>query len=756
MNSAKPSDTLVRTAIGLTGVGITSMAAVTGAHGQQVAANATNARTIETVVVTERRTAIDLLPTKILDTPQSINVIPAEVIKEQGVNNLQDALKNVPGITLNAGEGGTHGDLVNLRGFSAGDDYFMDGLRDTGLYDRDTFDYESIEVYKGPASTLFGRGSTGGVINQVLKAPQLFPIYDFGVTAGTNGEARGTADINYVLGDDAAFRINLMGQRNNQEGRPFSRSQRFGIAPSIAFGIGTDTTFSLKYLHQQEDNIPDYGIPFLFGKPAPVARDTYYGLPTDDRFKTEVDVVTGRFEHKFDDMFTMSDTLRYGHYWFDSRQTASIYGTANCFNSAATAGFFTGAPLCAALPAASQAPVTASNPFFPVLGTPLDAISVLRDRPSSKGTIATVMNDLNTTARFETGPLSHTLIAGVDYDDESADLTRFVNQDTIITPTPLLAPNPFEAFPGTQTTVNSRPITKTNTLGLYVTDTIVFNQQWELTGAMRFDHFRARFDQNLGKASHFARTDDVWSPRAALVYKPTPETSVYISYGTSFNPSAENLALAANNQALPPEKDRTYEIGGKAQVWDGLLSLTAAVFNTEKTNARITDPLQPALQTLAGTEKVNGFEFGAQGRITEHWEIIAGYTYLDPTAIGLVAAGVHGPIPNTAHNQANLWTTYDFDDGFKIGGGLNYIGMRRAGTDILIAPGRIVTASVPGYTTLDAMVGWQINDTFGLQLNGYNLTDKYYFADSYYTRPNENHAVPGPGRTFLLSATASL
>ncbi|HXC57125.1 MAG TPA: TonB-dependent siderophore receptor [Rhizomicrobium sp.] len=756
MHSAKTGATLARSALGLTGVGITSMAAMTGAHSQQVALNAANANTVETVVVTGRVPDIAMLPAKILDTPQSINVIPTEVIKEQGINNLQDALKNVPGITLNAGEGGTHGDLVNLRGFSAGDDYFMDGLRDTGLYDRDTFDYESIEVYKGPASTLFGRGSTGGVINQVLKTPQLFPIDDFAVTGGSNGEVRGTADLNAVIGDDAAVRLNVMGQRNNQDGRPFARNQRFGVAPSIAFGLGTDTTFMLKYLHQQEDNIPDYGIPFLFDKPAPVARDTYYGLPSDDRFQTEVDVVTGRVEHKFDDTWSISDTARYGHYWFDSRQTAAIYGSANCFASAATAGFFSGAPLCAGLPAAQQMPVTFANPYFPVAGTPASAVLVQRDRPSSKGTIATLMNDLNATARFATGPLDHTVVIGVQYDNESADLARFANQNTVIAATPLLAPDPFEAFPGRQTTVKTQPITKTNTAGLYVTDTVTWGPHWALTAALRYDHFNARFDQAIGTAQHFSHTDEIVSPRAALVYKPTPDSSLYVSYGTSFNPSAENLALSASNQALPPEKDRTFEIGGKAQVLDGLLSLTAALFNTQMTNARITDPTNPTLQTLAGTEKVNGFEFGAQGRLTAHWEVIFGYTYLDPTAIGLVAAGVRGPIPNTAHNQANLWTTYDFDDGLKLGAGLNYIGLRRAGTDTLVAPGQVVTATVPGYATMDAMIGYQINDTFGLQLNGYNLTDTYYFVNSYFTKPGENHTVPGPGRTFLLTATASL
>ena len=283
---------LNRAVLGASAASLGSAAVITAAFGQQVAAN-DQGKPSETVVVTDTRTNFDLLPDKILDTPQSIDVVPAEVIKEQGVTSLVDALKNVPGITLNAGEGGTHGDLVNLRGFSAGDDYFLDGLRDTGLYNRDVFDVESIEVYKGPASTLFGRGTTGGVINQVSKTPQLYPIDDFTITGGTNAEVRLTGDVNYVL-DDMAVRLNLMGQRNNVEGRPFARTQKWGAAPSFAWGLGTDTVATLQVLHQQEDSIPDSGIPFLVGAPAPVNHHVDYGLPSDDRFKTDTDVVTGK------------------------------------------------------------------------------------------------------------------------------------------------------------------------------------------------------------------------------------------------------------------------------------------------------------------------------------------------------------------------------------------------------------------------------------------------------------------------------
>lgn len=312
-----------------------------------------------------------------------------------------------------------------------------------------------------------------------------------------------------------------------------------------------------------------------------------------------------------------------------------------------------------------------------------------------------------------------------------------------------------------QTTIRQAPVTRTNTVGVFVNDTIDIGPQWTITAALRYDHFDATFDQPLGTATHFSHVDNVWSPRAALVYKPLENTSVYFSYGTSFNPSAETLSLAASNKDLEPEKDRTFEIGGKTVVMDGMLSLTAALFNTEMTNARISDPNNPGLQSLSGTEHVNGFEFNAQGRLTPNWEIIAGYTYLDATAIGLAgndANGnpIHGPIPNTAHNQANLWTVYEFGQGFELGAGLNYIGQVNAGTDNATVPGSIVVAHVPSHVSLDAMAAYNFTDTLSLQLNGYNLTDEYYFVNSYFTRPNENHTVPAPGRTFLLTLNASL
>lgn len=719
---------------------------MSAALGQEIA---DNTQSTETIVVTSQRTSISLLPDTILNTPQSIDVVPQKVIEEQGVNNLEDALKNVPGITLNSGEGGIHGDLVNLRGFSVDDDFFLDGLRDTGFYTRDSFDYESVEVLKGPSSTLFGRGTTGGVINQVTKSPELYPMADMGITGGTDAEMRATADLDYVLGGTSALRVNIMGQRNNFDGQPYARDQRWGIAPAFAYGLSTDTVWTLKYLHQQQDDLPYTGVPFLYGIPASVPKEAFFGLPSDDREKTDVEIVTGKVEHSFNNVFALSNTARYGSYWFDARQTNAHYGDANCY----TVAPYLGAPLCSET--ASPTPATPTNPYFPIVGTPLSQIFVQRDRPSSEGTIRTLMNETDLTADFSIGIIRNHATFGIQLDKEDASLKRFSNQDTEIDATPLFDPNPNEAFPGHQTTITSEPGTKTATLGTYLLDNIDIGSQWSVVGAIRFDHFGATYNQPLGTPSQYSHNDNIPSPRVAVVYKPVNNASVYFSYGTSFNPSAETLSLSASDQGLNPERDHTLEVGGKVEVLAGLLALTAAGFNTVMENARISDPDNPGLQELAGTERVNGIELGGQGHINKNWELIAGYTYLAPRAVGLIAAGIPGPIPNTAHDQANLWSVYEWDSGLKTGFGVNWLGRRAAGTDTDSLPGRTITVQIPAYVTIDAMVAYPVDDKLSLTLNGYNLANTYYYGSSYFTSGMENHVVPGTGRTFLLTANYS-
>jgi catecholate siderophore receptor len=733
-----------RTALGVATFGITSAAAVASAFGQTVVASNDTDNKIETVNVTARKTSLTKLPQTILDTPQSINVVPLQVIQEQGVSSLQDALKNVPGVTLNAGEGGAHGDTVNLRGFSASDDFFLDGLRDTGFYTRDSFNYEALEVYKGPASTLFGRGSTGGVINQISKTPQLYPILSGTASVGTADFYRGTVDVNETFGDDDAFRINAMEDSNHVEGRDAVRNRRLGFAPSVAFGLDTPTTFTLSYYHEEQNDLPDFGIPFLDGAPVKVPRGTFYGLVDDDSTKTDVNILTGTFNHDFGSDLSINDKARYGFYRFDTRVTAPHYGTANCYTREAP---FADGPVCTG--AASDIPVAPSNPLFPVAGMPLGDIDVTRDRPSAAGDVTTLMNETDLTWKFLTGSIGHTLIVGAEEDKEEADLLRFANQDNQIIATPLLNPNPLEAFPGHQNIISSQPDTKTNTIGVYAIDTIQFTPQWSLIGAVRGDRFNATYNEPVS-GSHFDHTDWVFDPRAALTYTPTETQSYYFSYGTSFDPSAENLSLSSRNADLAPEKDHTFEIGGKQQILGGMLSVTEALFDTRMQNARIADPLNPALQVLSGNEHAQGAELDVAGNITEHWEIIGGYTYLVGTSQGLFGTGIEGPIPNTAHNQANIWTTYDFDGGYKLGVGANYISRRAAFKD---PAGE--ESYVPSYVTFDAMAAYQLTDNVQLQLNGYNLFNKYYFANTYYTSDAENHAIPGAGRSLVFTVAVN-
>jgi catecholate siderophore receptor len=686
--------------------------------------------TVESVVVTGRRPGVTALTDKVQNTPQSINVLPAQVLHQQGVATLQDALKNVPGVTLNAGEGGAHGDTINLRGFPAADDFFLDGLRDTGFYTRDSFDLEAVEVYKGPASTLFGRGSTGGVVNQVSKAPVRHPIEAGALTMGTNDQVRGVADVNGVINDWAAFRLNAMGERSAVADRDDVLNRRWGLAPSLALNLSPSTSLVLSELHQAQDDIPDLGIPFVGDRPAPVRRQSYYGLPADDRFSTRVDVLTARLVHHVGDDLTLSESARYGRYGFSSRITAPHYDPAKV------------------------------DPIAPPTdATPLDQILVYRDRPSVDGVVTTAMSESELTYRFRTGPLSHTLVAGVELDREDASLVRYANQISSgltvlpgqIAPTSLLHPDPNEAFPGHQTRVTQRPVTRTDTASGFLIDTADLGAHWSLVAGVRLDRFHARFDEPLTN-KHFERTDMIASPRAALVFKPADGQSYYLSYGTSYDPSAESLTLAASSQGLAPERDQTFEAGGKLAVLSGRLALTGAVFKTQMTNARITDPSNPALQTLAGSLNVSGAELGAAGYLTDKLEVLAGYTYLDGVSRGLVAPATAGgayptePLLNTAHHQVNVWMTYEISRAFEIGTGVTYVGPRTAD-----AAGR---AHIPGYVTWDAMASYQLTPQLKIQVNAYNLTDAYYYTSSYYSSPAENHVVPGPGRTVSLTLAA--
>ncbi len=711
------------------GVGISSLLAAAAAHAD-TAANQTSASDsdgeLQEVTVTGVRPLVDeKLPDNVQNIPQTVTVVPEEMIEQQSDTRLEQALQNVPGITLNAGEGAARGDTVNIRGFSAFNDFFLDGIRDAAVYTRDSFDLQSVEVVKGPSAVLFGRGSTGGAINQVSKAPLLTPLDVFTSDFGTNDLFRGTADVNVPFATDDAFRVNAMGESSSVAERDFVESRRWGLAPAISFGIGGRDTLTLAYLHQQEDDVPDTGIPFVDGQPAPVPIDTNYGKVTD-RTTSNVDIATALYKHDFTSSVSISNTLRYAHYDFDYRFVAPNFGTV------ADGG---------------QGP--------PLSGTPLDDILVGRDAPDSSGIQTNIDDQVDLFARFDTGAVTHNLVGGIEYSRQTSDLARYVNpfntNNNWLPETPLLDPDPYGPQPPVEP-VSSYQDTTAYVYSAYVTDTIGLTPYLDLLAGARYDEFTAAYDQ-LTVASDallpLSHIDRLGSPRAALEFKPTPTQTYYIFYGTSFDPSAEALTLSTKTADLGPEKAKTFEAGAKETVLDGGLLLSGAVFQTEVNNAQTNDPENPNITLLEGNQRVDGLELDATGHITQRWEITAGYTYLDGRTIASGTPDYVGKaLPNVARDEIDLWTEYYIASRWEVGLGGNWFTHRYGDS------GEV--AYIPGYTVVNAMVSYHATSNLSLQLNAFNLLNKYYYLSPYYTSASENHVLPGPGRSGSLTIRLAL
>lgn len=658
-----------------------------------------------------------LLHDKLAETeqsaPQSITVVSNRVMEVQGTTTLEEALRNVPGITLNAGEGAARGDTVNLRGFSTFNDFFLDGIRDAAVYTRDDFDLQSVEVLEGPSAVLFGRGSTGGAINQVSKAPLPRPFETITAELGTNDLHRATADLDTPLSPTAAVRLNLMGQSSGVAGRELVRNRRWGVAPAVSFGIGEQDSLIVAYLHQQQDDIPDTGIPFLDGRPASVRRGAFFGLASD-RATTHDDILTVRYRREVNDGLSVTDTLRYARYAFDYEFAAPDFG--------------------------AQAPSAS---------LPLSAILVGRDSPSSSGLQTNLDDQLDLTAKFDTGPIAHTVVAGVELARQTSDIDRYLNpfngDNGWIPETPLLDPDPYERRPAEPVASEQRTVAPSG--GAYIIDTLGLGPHLDLSAGFRYDQFSAAYRSltvQSGSVLRLHELNRVGSPRAALIFEPTPRQTYYVSLGTSFDPSAEALTLTTKTAGLGPVKAKGYEVGAKT-TWlnDGLL-LTGAVFRTEVDNAQTNDPDNPTITVLNGNERVDGFELQVKGHLTERWEILSGYTYLDGRTLASgTAADVGKAMPNVARDSLNLWSEYRLPDGWEIGGGGNWLSRRFADS--------AETAYVPGYVVWNAMVSYRASPQLSLQLNAYNLFNRLYYTGIYYNSARENHVIPGAGRSVSLT-----
>jgi catecholate siderophore receptor len=654
------------------------------------------------------------LPTTIGETPQSVTVVPREVIQERGAASVREALRNVTGISLAAGEGGFSGDNLTLRGFSARGDFFIDGIRDLGQYTRDPFFIESIEVLKGPASVAFGRGSTGGIINQTTRLPRPGFFGEAWVSGYSPEGARATGDVNLSAGD-VAVRMQAMASRLNAAGRDHVHQERWGIAPSVTWGINGPTQLTLSYLHQKEDNVPDYGVPFINGRPARVPRSTFYGVDGLDRETTETNVATLYAQHRFDDRVTVRNIFRWANYDRDVNATAPRINTTT----------------------------TLGQPY--TVQTPLDQVLVRREPQVRTGFDTLLINRTEALVNVSTGPLRHNILAGIEVGRESSEAVRYnfpINANGRPN-TLLLTPNYYLTSPVVRN-VASDVRTVATTFAAYAVDQIKIGEKFELLLGLRWDSFDAdyvnRTATNPAQRS-FSRTDTAFSWRTAAVYKPIPAVRTYFAYGTSFNPSAESLTLAANNAALPPEENESYEVGASWEALEGL-RLSGSLFRIEKTNARTSDPAGNLL-VLDGVTRVDGFEIQAIGRITPNWNVLAGYTHLKSEIIrSRNAVEVGKEFVNAAPNTVALWTTYNLPYDLQLGGGLSFVDYRYGNTTN--------TNKAPSYTRYDLAAAWSPTDGplrgLRFQVNALNLFDTKTYETVYVA-----HAVPGTGRTVVFS-----
>jgi catecholate siderophore receptor len=638
------------------------------------------------------------------DIPQSVTIVPEQLMKDRNANTLKEALRNVAGLTFNAGEGGRIGDNITLRGYSAVGDLYLDGLRDVAQYNRETFNLEQVEVLRGSASMLYGRGSTGGIINQVSKQPEEADRYEVNLTGGTNRYLRATVDLNKTLSKRLAFRLNAMDTSANSFRDDVSQ-KRWGIAPSLRWGEGTNNDVTLAYYFLHENNIPDYGVPYFDGRPLDVPIHRFYGLANADYEHNRASIASLTYVHRFNENSVIRTVLRQSDYARDLRATA---------------------------PRLIGGPISINENTL---------INRQRQARGAKEHVLTSQTEYN--GKFITGPLKHEVLGGYEFTWERSH--RWTNTSPFANPRTVLGnPDTTPGLPsGFDDSFSRTAFNYYNgrTNSLYAQDTVQVIPHWKVLLGTRFDDMHVDYNRPT-PAGPLTRDDKVWSYRGGLLYQPNALSTYYVSYGSSFNPSAELYQLDDRTANTPPEKSRNIEAGAKWELFGGDLSLRTAVFRSEKTNERNTDLSRPDVALLTGRRHTDGIEVETAGRITPNWQIFSSVALMrsnvDEASASQATALDKRPV-NTPNYTYSLWSTYTlkYHGNWKIGAGLEGVGYRYATTNNLV--------SIPAYMRMDAMLEYS-RKAYAIKLNIFNMLNRKYYEGIYV-----GHVVPGTPLAAQLS-----
>lgn len=642
------------------------------------------------------------------DIPQTVNVIPETLFRDQGARSMNEVLRNVPGVGFSNGDG--QRDQVTIRGFSAIADQFIDGVRDDALYFRELANIEQVEVLKGPASVLYGRGSSGGLINRITKKPTDDPFTNVTTTVGSWDMKRFEVDSNQPLGEVAAFRINAAVEDSGSF-RDQGFTERNFIAPSLQLNISEKTRLLFQLENLEDKRVTDFGVPAINGRPVDVDPETYYGSSDarDDDY-TETDMLSGALtlEHEFNNGWKLKNTFRASDYDLNRNNTV----------------------------------VTSVNTTTLLANRRHSFIDRQEHGYFNQTDISTNADWLG---------MKHALLFGMElgYQDKDAQSGSYANPGSVSLYDPQSNDNT-----GANRTVTASTRSLSQVAGFYVQDLITLNPEWKALVGVRHD----RFDQtteNVLTDTRFGRTDTEFSPRAGLVYQPTPWASVYASYTQSFQPSQEVFALAANNTDIAPEETTNYEVGTKLDFLGGNLSAMVSLFRLERTNIKSVDPTDTTKLIPVGEQRTDGLELSLSGRPAHGWDITAGYAFLDaeitesPTSVGvpISATGasylvaIEGNRPSlTPRHSANLWVTRRFDNGFGLGGGVTLMGEQFASVSNEV--------KLPGYARAD-MTAFYETKKYEVRLLVNNIFDREYFESAHGSVDIDN--TPGAPRNAQLS-----
>lgn len=755
-------------------------------------------------------TNLSAMPTTIQDTPQAVQVIGQELMQQQAVGSLEQVLRNVPGITIAIGEGGTlAGDQFKIRGFDAKDDVYLDGLRDFGAYSRDSFNDEEVQVLKGPSGALFGRGTTGGAINIVSKSPKLEDRISAQVVGGDK-YLRGTADLNMKIDDTTAAHLAVMGNWTGTEGRDVVYSHRWGVAPSIGFGLGTKTTFTLSALHQQSDGIPDYGLPVAVNPVTRIAEPvTEKGIPRSnflgyntDRDSTTADLITGRFSSKLSDWLTLTNDTRVGIYSRYFQYTTidrcdETSSTNTCANNMASdvskayAGIGGSGPYRQA--AWGGQDIATARADFDLLGL-RDQFIFGVDTSYQRNKRTFYAYTLPTATAFSY------ILGAKSASRSNIGVSLLHPEHTPPAGYTVFLPTLNAALPSLSTATAATNLYASGDatdVALFAMERLWFTPKWSVIGNLRWDSYDSSYaTQTIGSPTSPSMTtplsakNEFFSPRASLVFEPDDRTTLYGSFGRSNTPQGTSIVgagtgISATTADLKPEVAENWEVGAKYGL--GGVTLTASLFLINKQNATKLDSASGEVLSQSGErQRVRGLELGVAGNLTEAWSFTASYTYLDSKtrasyqsciaapAAGTVPTGIICPtgvavgtsianpvaigrqITYTPKNAASLWTSYEFGHGIEAGGGLTYqsalYNAYSAASASTAAPKTIVPyriVRIPENFQIDLFAAYAVeNWRFGL--NVINVSDRLNYSQSF-----ANRATPAPSRTFLFSVSTA-